>query len=130
MKYFIAFLVAVFLVTEAIADTGHEGATRVEVGRSVQTASVICSSNTGTSFISASVKRPDGMYFNNSASTIFIGTTTATQNSAPHPNIYMGFPVLSSTTFSLGGSMTGAVACTCNVAVSACEIRSFEGLVP
>lgn len=111
------------------ADTGWEGATRVEVGSYVETAAVTGSSFTGTAFASADKKRPDGVYFNNTASTVWIGTTSATAAMTAHNNVKIGFPILSSATFSLGGSMSGDIYFTCGPTVASCEIRKLEGKV-
>lgn len=127
MKYLLA-LVVVLCAGFSRADTGHEGATRQEIGSYGATGVVTGSSITGTAFADATVKRPDGAYFNNTASTIWVGTTTATFQTG-HSNITLGFPVLSSSTFGLGGSFTGTWAFTCDVGVAACEIRKLEGLV-
>lgn len=111
------------------ADNGYEGATRIEIGRSGSTAVVTGSSTTGTGFSAATVKRPDGMYFNNTSSIVWIGTTT-TSIQAAHSNITMGFPIASSATFKLGGSYTGSWNFTCDAGVATCEIRKLEGVVP
>lgn len=111
------------------ADPGWEGATRKEVGTYIETAVVSGSSFTGTAFISATKSRPDGVYFNNTASTVWIGTTSATQNMTAHDNVKIGFPVLSSATFRLDGSMTGDLYFTCGPTISACEMRKLEGKV-
>lgn len=121
-------ILALFCGSIAGADTGHEGATRVEIGSYIETAVVAGTSVTGTAFITASVKRPDGVYFNNTSTTIWIGTTTATAQTN-HSNTTIGFPVLSSATFRLSGSMTGTLAFTCSNGTGACEIRRLEGLV-
>ena len=113
----------------AKADTGHEGATRVERGSYGSMRKVAVSSTTGTNIWTASVKRPDGLCFNNTASTIWIGTVTATVNGALHSNIVEGFPLLSSATFRLDGSFTGTLAATCEVGTAACELRCLDGLV-
>lgn len=97
-------------------------------GTYIETAAVAGTSVTGTSFASSAVKRMDGIYFNNTSSVIWVGTATATTQT-DHANITGGFPVLSSSTFSLGGLMSGAMAFTCNVGVGACEIRRLEGFV-
>lgn len=112
------------------ADTGMDMATRKELGSYAETAKVAGSSTTGTEFIAAGNRRPDGMYFNNSATTIWIGTTTATRNNQLHDNIQIGFPILSSATFSLNGAFRGSTAFTCDQEVAQCEVRSFEGKVP
>lgn len=113
----------------AVADTGREGATRKEIGSYMDIASVNGSSVAGTALFAASVSRPDGAYFNNTASVIWLGTTTATQDGVVHSNIANGFPVLSSATFSLDGSMSGTLSFTCNAGIATCNIRRLEGLV-
>ena len=121
------FIIAIFGSTRA--DTGHEGAQRIEIGRSLSVNKIVGSSVTGTGMMSVAVNRPDGMYFNNTGSTIWIGTVSATIQSA-HTNVFMGFPVLASTTFKLGGSYTGNAYFTCNVGVANCEVRSLQTVSP
>ena len=113
----------------AKADTGSEGATRIERGSYAAMRKVAVSSTTGTALWSASRKRPDGLCYNNSSTTIWVGTVTATMNGKLHSNITEGFPLLSSSTFRLDGSFTGALAATCDVEVTACELRCLDGLV-
>lgn len=116
--------------TPTQADTGWDGATRKEVGRYPETGRVYGSSVAGTEFMAATKNRPDGMYFNNTSSVIWIGTTTATRNNQHHDNILIGFPILSSATFSLNGAFSGATSFTCDREVAVCEVRKFEGRVP
>ena len=111
------------------ADTGHEGASRREMGSYAETRLVTLSSSTGTNLFGASVSRPDGMCFNNTSGTIWIGTTTATATAVPHSNMRMGFPLLSSSTFRLDGSFTGTIAGTCDAGVLSCTLRCVDGLV-
>lgn len=126
-----AFLLAMIFEARGVrADTGHEGATRKEIGRTPFVSRVTGSSVAGTSFFSDSVSRPDGTAFNNTSSTIWVGTVTATQDRVTHSNIGQGYPVLSSGTFPLDGSFTGSWYFTCDAGVSACEIRTAEGRVP
>ena len=117
------------LYATARADTGHEGAVRKEIGSYINVRRVTGSSTTGTEFIAASIKRPDGSFINNTASTIWVGTVSATQNNTMHDNIRGGYPVTSSQTFKLDGSMTGNAYFTCDVEVAACELRLIDGLV-
>lgn len=116
------------------ADTGFGSATRVERGSSVVVQSISLSSTTGTTIWAASIMRPDGILFNNSNYTIWIGTDSLTYNGVAHPNITNGFPVLSSGTFRLDGQMTGAVYATLDTqaagtAVTA-NVRVLNGTVP
>jgi hypothetical protein len=113
-----------FLVS---ADTGHEGAARIERGSYNDVRKVTLSSTTGTALWDASVKRPDSVCYNNSASTVWIGTVSASEFTLAHPNIAEGFPIVSSGTFSFDGSHTGAVYATSEAA--AAEMRCFDGLV-
>ena len=117
------------LYATARADTGHEGATRKEIGSYLSVARITGSSTTGTEFFAASIKRPDGSLVNNTASTIWIGTVSATQQNTLHDNIRNGYPVTSTQPFKLDGSMTGNGYFTCDAGVSTCEIRVIEGLV-
>lgn len=111
------------------ADTGHEGATRKEIGSYADVRRVTGSSVAGTEFFSASIKRPDGSIVNNTASTIWIGTMSATQHNTMHDNIRSGYPVTSTQPFKLDGSMTGNLYFTCDVGVASCEVRAIDGLV-
>lgn len=122
--------VVVSLGSPIKADTGMDMATRKELGSYAETGSVAGSSTTGTEFAASGNRRPDGMYFNNSVGTIWIGTVTATRNNQTHDNISGGFPILSSATFSLGGQFRGSIAFTCDIGVTACQVRKFEGKVP
>ena len=110
------------------ADTGHEGATRIERGSYMDVRIISVTSTTGTAFFAASVKRPDGRCYNNSASTIWVGTVSATAQTN-HPNIQNGFPVLSSTTFNLDGSMTDAIYGTSDSGVGTLNVRCIDFLV-
>lgn len=114
----------------AVADTGHEGATRIEIGRSTDFRKVTGSSVTGTAIFSSAVNRPDGFCLNNTGTTVWIGSVTATQNGTMHSNIANGMPIFSSGTYRLGGSMTGDAYLTCNAGVSTCEMRCNDGKVP
>lgn len=116
--------------TPSQADTGWDESTRKEVGRFIETGRVYGSSVAGTAFMSATQRRPDGSYFNNSASTIWIGTTTATRDNQHHDNILIGYPILSSAPFNLDGQMSGTLAFTCDREVAKCEIRLLEGRSP
>lgn len=122
-----ALFALIFLLPCAIkADTGHEGALRLEAGRFGATAVVTGSSTTGTSFVDPRVTRPAGVYLNNTSFEIWIGTTSATQNNTTHSNIGIGFPLLSSATFNLG-SFTGNWYFTCAPGQTSCEVRALEG---
>lgn len=113
----------------ASADTGYEGAVRTERGSYGQVFKITGSSIAGTAFFSNSVKRADGTAFNNTSSTVWIGTITTTQQNRIHDNIEEGFPVLSSGTFPLDGNFTGTLYFTCDVSVASCEMRTVEGRV-
>ena len=121
--------VAAVLVSQSFADTGHEGAVRKESGTYGQVFKVTGSSVAGTSFFSATVKRADGTAFNNTSSTVWIGTITDTQNNRIHDNIEEGYPLLSSATFMLDGNFTGIWYFTCDSGVASCEVRTVEGRV-
>ena len=125
MKHLVLAAALIFISAPVLAD--HDIKTAIDMGTYIDTAFVAGSSVTGTAFSSVGPKKMDGLYFNNTASTIWIGTTTATAQTA-HENVRIGFPVLSSSTFRLGGVMSAALAFTCNPGVAACEIRSAEGL--
>lgn len=126
MKNKLWFLIAALIFTsfsKVQADTGSEAATRKEEGSSITVASITLSSTTGTSIWAASRNRPDGVLFNNSAFTIWIGTDSLTYNGVTHPNITNGFPVASSGTFRLDGAMSGAVFATSDTAAGAASVN-------
>lgn len=124
-----AIMLAAFLAQPSPADTGHEGATRIERGSYAGTRKVTGSSTAGTEFFAADVKRPDGLCINNTGSTVWIGTTSATQHQTTHENISIGIPVMSTQTFKLDGSYTGNLYFTCDIGVASCEFRCLDGLV-
>lgn len=124
-------LLAMFAGVAALrADTGHEGAVRTERGSYAGTRLVAMSSTTGTALFPASVKRPDGMCINISASIMHISTISTTVNQRYHDSLILGFPVASSGTFQLDGSFTGALYGTCDVNVASCYAKCIDGLVP
>jgi hypothetical protein len=84
------------------ADTGHEGATRIERGSYVQTRRVTISDSAATAFITATNRRPDTMCKNYTAFTVFIGSAAAgtTLN-------LIGLPLGAGEYFKVDGSFTG-----------------------
>lgn len=123
-------LVFVLLGTFSLyADTGHEGATRKEIGSYVNVRSVTLSSTTGTALWDADTKRPDGTCRALGGFAIWVGTVSATVNGQAHTNIANGFPVFSSETFKLDGSMTGVVYGTADTGVSSVDVRCVDGKV-
>src|SRR3990167_1978561 len=126
---FTVVIVALGVSTALKADTGWDQAARIERGSYIAIRSISISSNTGTELFSDSVKRPDGLCFNNTAATIWIGTTSATLENVEHSNITNGFPLLSSSTFKLDGSMSGTVYATGGIGQSAQNVRCIDGLV-
>lgn len=116
-------------VGKAVADTGAEGATRIERGSYGDVRKVSVSSVAGTALWDASVKRPDSLCKNYSGSTLFIGTVTTTQDNTVHSNILNGFPVAASDTFKLDGSFTGVLYGTADVEVASIDVRCLDGLV-
>lgn len=127
-----AFIIPAMVPTPAPADTGHEGAVRIEQGSYGQMFKYSGSSIAGTAFVSDTVKRPDGMCRNNTATEVWIGTVSATQRGSAsflHDNINFGQFLKSSETFTLGGSFTGSWYFTCAPGISSCEVRCVEGRV-
>lgn len=122
----IALALILMMAGPAFAD--HEIRVAIDRGTYVETASVSGSSVAGTAFFSAATKRMDGLMFNNTGTTVWIGTTTATQHGVEHSNITIGIPVLASATFSLDGVLTGELSFTCAVGVTACNVRALSGL--
>lgn len=113
----------------AMADTGHEGATRIERGSYNDIRKVSVSSTSGTELFPATVKRPDSLCRNNSGFSIYLGTTPGSQHGTTHMNIVNGFPVLSSETFRLDGSHTGVIYATAQEGQSSLDVRCLDGLV-
>jgi len=113
------------------ADTGHLKANRKAVGGQINTAAITGSSTAGTNFFTAISTRPDGFAFNNTSTTVWIGSVTAAATAGTvHNNISRGLPVLSSATFTLDGSLTTNLAFTCEATISTCEMRVLEGITP
>lgn len=125
MKSLLVALILTLFAGSARAD--HDQKAAIDRGTFIETAVITGSSVAGTAFASASIKRMDAVYFNNTATVVWIGSTTATLNGGTHSNITTGIPLLSSATLSLGGVMSGAIAFTCNAGVATCEIRRLEG---
>ena len=115
----------------AYADTGHEGASRIERGSYIQTRRIILSSSTGTSLFGASIKRPDGVCrIVVEGNAVYIGTVSASlADTQTHSNISAGFAFFSSETFILDGSMTGELFATAGIGQSNVEVRCLDGLV-
>ena len=120
------FLMAALICLGVNARADHDQKCALDRGTFVATSVVTGSSTTGTAFISANSKRMDGLFFNNTASVVWVGTTSATIQEG-HSNLGLGVPVLSSATIALDGIMSDALYFTCNAGVSACEGRVFEG---
>lgn len=118
-------LMALALAGPAFAD--HDLKVAIDRGTYIEPAKVTGSSVAGTAFFSAAVKRMDGIAFNNTATTVWLSTTSATQDNVTHANIGNGFPLLSSATFSLNGIMSDALYFTCNAGTASCEVRVLEG---
>ena len=122
--FVIAMTLSAILIT--FADSGHEGATRIERGSYVQSRNVAISSFTPTEFIADSVKRPDSICKNVSAYTIHIGSAAS--------GIILrdiGLPIGASEYFKIEGSMTGSISAlgADAIASSAINIRCLDGLV-
>lgn len=126
-------LLALFGTYHVKAETGWENAQRISVGETLQTRQLTGSSVTPTALFSASFKRPDAMCLNNSSNEIWLGTTTeaGASNGAgvPNSNIQIGIPVLASSTFRLGGSMTGSLSFNCTSGIASCDVRCLDGVV-
>ena len=110
------------------AGADHDNTAASDKGTYIQVAKVSGSSTAGTAFFSANIGRMDGLVFNNTATTVFIGTVTASEHGSTHSNILNGTPILSSSSFSLGGLMSGPIYFTCSSTVASCEVRTLEGL--
>ena len=112
-----------------MADSGVEAATRREVGSFLDARRVTLSSTTGTALFPASTKRPDGTCRAMGGYVIWVGTVSATVNGTSHTNITEGFPVYSSETFKLDGSLSGVVYGTADTGVSSVDVRCLDGKV-
>ena len=128
MKYlFLVFsLVAGAIAADLlVADTGWEGAVRVEVGSYAETRKVTVSSSTIATLTAASKSRPDVACFNNTPYTLWIGSAAAGVTLPDN-----GFPILSSATFRIG-ALTGSVSGLLDTAAGAYsgDVRCFDGLV-
>lgn len=119
------------LVQTASADTGHEGATRKEIGSYGGTRSLNLSSTAATEIFAPDTKRPDGWCRNNSAYVIWVGTNSGTTHNTAHENIRIGVPIKSSETFTLNGSYTGNWYANSDTAAGAtgANLRCQDGLV-
>jgi len=108
------------------ADTGHEGATRIERGSYVQTRAISISSSVATEFIPASFSRPDSLCKNVSAYTVHIGSAASGTVLRD-----IGLPIGASEYFRIDGSMTGSIHAlgADGIATSAIQIRCLDGLV-
>ena len=127
MKHWI--FAAALICFGSYARADHDQKAAIDRGTYIQTAVITGSSVAGTAFAaSGSGKRMDGIYVNNTGSTVWIGSTTATLNGGTHSNITTGIPLAANATLSLGGVMSGELAFTCGIGVSTCEMRRLEGL--
>ena len=129
MKNILIALSLIAGVSLSFADTGWDNAARIERGSYIAMRKVVGSSTTATALFAASTKRPDGICRVNGSYTVWIGTATGTITAFQHPNILLGFPVLSSETFKLDGSMSDDLYVTCDSGVSTCDVRCLDGLV-
>ena len=105
----------------AVADTGHEGATRIERGSYNGTRQITVDATGADLIAAASVKRPDMTCFNNTSVAVWIGSNTATTDL-----FRIGIPIASSATFTFD-SYTGDVYGLCNSGT--CDIRCWDGKV-
>ncbi len=119
-------VIAACFVGIVVADTGHEGATRIERGSYIQSRAVAISSFTPTEFMPATVKRPDSLCKNVSAYTIHIGSAAAGVTLRT-----IGLPIGASEYFRIDGSMTGAISAlgADGISSDAIEIRCLDGMV-
>ena len=109
-----------------MADTGWEGATRIERGSYVQTRSVTVSSFTATELIPASFSRPDSICKNVSSYTIYLGSAAAGVTLTA-----IGLPLGASEYFKLDGSMTGSLYGLAGAGSASGEVKfiCLDGLV-
>ena len=113
-------------MSKAIADS--EMRVSIDRGTYPENYRVSITSIAGTEFLAAGGNRMDGVCFNNSASTIWIGTTTATQHLKEHANITLGIPWLASSTFRLDGVNSSAWAATTDIGVASADVRCLGTL--
>lgn len=107
------------------ADSGYEGATRIERGRYVQSRVVSISSFTATAFVPATVSRPDSICKNVSSFVVYVGSAAASDTL----NV-IGLPLGASEYLKLDGSFTGAMYATSAPGTSGVKIVCLDGMVP
>lgn len=127
-----ALFVGMFMLTSPVkrvlADTGHEGATRVENGSYAETYIVTVDSTSGTALWSDSTSRPQGLCKVFGSNVVMIGTTSASNFTGVHENIRIGFPLAGSDTIKTG-SYTGSLYGTSQSGVASAELRCLNGRV-
>src|SRR3990167_5537432 len=109
------------------ANTGWEGATRIERGRYVESRSVAIDTFTATGVIFPSNKRPASLCKNFSSYTIYIGSGVAGISSYLTT---IGLPIGASEYFKVDGSYTGTINTTAEAGATNVKIKSLDGLVP
>lgn len=107
------------IIKSLLADTGWEGAIRLERGRS-STPTQISVTGSATQIVAASAARPDCTCFNNTATTLWIGGDNTV-------SIANGFPILSSATFK-ADAFTGTIFGICDTGT--CDVRCWIGTTP
>ena len=110
MTFVAVLILAVLLVAlsaigrSVVADTGHDGAVRKEVGSYIETRSITVSSTSATELTDgASIKRPEESCRNNGSYIIYVGSAAAGTTLSE-----IGYPVKAGEPFNLG-AMTGQV---------------------
>jgi hypothetical protein len=105
------------------ADTGSEGATRIERGMYTQTRVVAVVDSAAVEMFPPTRKRADGMCKNYSSFTVFIGSAAAGVTLRD-----IGLPLGASEYFRIDGSMTGDIYVIGAAGGTNMQMRCFEGL--
>jgi hypothetical protein len=108
-----------------LADTGREGATRIERGSYPESRVVTIVDSAATLFMPPSVSRPDSLCKNFSSYTVYIGSNAAGTSLAD-----IGLPVGASEYFRLDGSFTGSMYAIAEAGATNVKMRCLDTLVP
>lgn len=122
-------LIAGILLASAVytlvnADTGREGATRIERGSYVESRVVDISTTGATAIIPPSNYRPDSLCKNFSSYTVYIGSAA----SGTYLNT-IGLPVGASEYFKIDGSFTGSMSAIAEPSATNVKVICLDGLV-
>lgn len=117
-------LLAGAVYTLVNADTGREGATRIERGSYVESRSVAISTTGATEIVPPSNYRPDSLCKNFSSYTIYIGSAASGTYLST-----IGLPVGASEYFRIDGSFTGSMSAIAEPDATNVKVKCLDGLV-